>query len=228
MDEKQQVEETEEVTKAPPPPRFIVTNVVRRQSSRLRRAAAPGKPRFKQFVGGQRLLRKQRMFLTPQRFEELQHELYEKVMAGAIEITAPDGTLLRCDARGRLVAKNGSSLTTLGEKPVVKADKTEKVEKTEKVDPPKSEKKDEPPKDETKKDEPPKDEPPKAESKTEPDDLTTLPGIASGRAKKLHSQGITTFKQLSEMSPDRLAELLNMTTDQAADICDAASEMGEV
>ena len=69
--------------------------------------------------------------------------------------------------------------------------------------------------------EPPK-PPPAPEKGGGEDELTQLPHVGGGRAKKLASEGIKTFKQVSELGPDKLAKSLNVTADQATEICEAA------
>ena len=78
----------------------------------------------------------------------------------------------------------------------------------------------------------PPDEPPESDEPPEPpksDNLTELPSVGAGRARKLVAAGITTFKQVAEMSPGDVAKILGspVTEDQAAAICDAASEKEE-
>jgi predicted flap endonuclease-1-like 5' DNA nuclease len=209
----------------PPPPRFKITNVVRRVNSRVRRVVAPGRRRFKQFVCGKRLLRKQSILVTPEEMERYKERLYEQVREGAIEITAPDGTVLTSDHLGNLLARKGMEVTVVeeakvrvySEKPGAVKEEAEEAEveetkETEVETPP-------PPP-------PPADEPP---APTEPDDLTELPNVGAGRARKLEAAGITTFKQVAEMAPGALAKVLGspVTEDQAAAISDAASEKEE-
>lgn len=211
----------------PPPPHFKITNVVRRVNSRVRRVVAPGRRRFKQFVCGRRLLRKQSILVTPEEMEEHKERLYEQVREGAIEITAPDGTLLSVDKSGNLTSRKGMELHVVDESaaPRFKG-------KAEKVEEPKVEEPEEAPEIEEPEEEEPTTEPepaPEPPASTESDDLTELPGVGAGRARKLESAGITTFKQIAEMAPESLAKVLGspVTEDQATAICDAASEKEE-
>jgi predicted flap endonuclease-1-like 5' DNA nuclease len=212
----------------PPPPRFKITNVVRRVNTRVRRAVAPGRRRFKQFVCGRRLLRKQSILVTPEEMEKHKDRLYEQVREGAIEITAPDGSVLSADTLGRLVARKGMEVHVVEEAKVPVF--SEKPGPAKEGEEPKAEKKAEesspPPVEEPEPEPEPAPEPP---APTESDDLTELPGVGAGRARKLESAGITTFKQIAEMAPESLAKVLGspVTEDQAAAICDAASEKEE-
>lgn len=204
----------------PPPPRFKITNVVRRVNSRVRRVLAPGKRRFKQYVCGKRLLRKQSMWVTPEEMEAYKERLYEQVREGAIEITAPDGTVLSVDTLGNLVARKGMEVKVVDKVELPK--RPEKKEAT-KDEEPEVEETEEP---EAEEPPPPPEEPaPEPPAPTEPDDLTELPNVGAGRARKLEAAGVTTFKQVAEMSPSDLAKMLGapVTEDQAAAISDAAS-----
>lgn len=209
----------------PPPPRFKITNVVRRVNTRVRRHAAPGRQRFKQYVCGKRLLRKQSILVTPEEMEAHKERLYEQVRAGAIEITAPDGSVLSVDTVGNLVARKGMEITVVDQVAPTHPppSKNRKVEEEETPEPPQTEPETEPEPAEEPETEP---EPP---APTEPDDLTELPGVGAGRAKKLEAAGITTFKQIAETAPGALVKVLGspMTEDQASAICDAASEKEE-
>jgi predicted flap endonuclease-1-like 5' DNA nuclease len=201
-----------ETKKSEPPPRFKITNVVRRVNTRVRRVVAPGKRRFKQYVCGRRLLRNQSTWVTPEEMEAYKERLYEQVREGAIEITAPDGTVLSVDTLGNLVARKGMD-----------------VKVVDKVDLPTRPAKKEAPEVEVTEEPPPEEPAPEPPAPTEPDDLTELPNVGAGRARKLEASGITTFKQIAEMEPSALVKVLGspVTEDQAAAICDAASEKEE-
>lgn len=212
----------DEVKKSEPAtPRFRVTNVVRRVNNRVRRTVAPGRRHFKQFVCGKRLLRKQSIWITPEEMERFKDQLYAQVREGAIEITAPDGSVLSVDIQGNLVTRKGMVVSTVPKGATPSMPKVAPVKAPPVVEPP------HPP--------PAPNDPAKELSPTpEPsssgkDDLTELPGVGAGRAKKLEAAGITTFKQIAEMSPGDLVKILGptVTEDQATDICDAASEKEE-
>jgi predicted flap endonuclease-1-like 5' DNA nuclease len=199
-----------------PQPTYKITNVVRRVQSRLRRAAAPGRGRFKQFVCGKRILRKQTLSVTEDQFKEYEHQLFEQIKAGVIQVVTPEGRLLFADVAGNILARKGMDVRmvapTKGYKPPKKAE-AKKEDDPAKVSEP----------------EPiPEPEPaPEPEPDPEPMDvLTELPGIGLGRARKLEEAGVKTFRQIAEMAPGKLVKLLGptMTEDQAAEICDAASE----
>jgi|GEM_PF-5357784 len=207
----------EKTKKASSPPRFKITNVVRRVNTRVRRAAAPGRRRFKQYVCGRRLLRKQSMTVSAEEMEQYQKRLYEQVREGAIKITAPNGTVLSADVLGNLIARNGRETQLVDKAKVpVYQEKAGAGELNEVPTQP------EPKVEVSGPDEVELDE-------VEPDDLTELPGVGAGRARKLEAAGINTFKQVAEIDPSELVKLLGspVTEDQAANICDAASEKEE-
>lgn len=191
---------------------FEVKNVVRRVQTRLRRAASPGRLRFRQHVAGRRLLRGQTMVLKPKVFELWAEQIYRGVLAGALEVVDPEGVRYFVDGVGNLCKREPG-------KP---------LEKREPAKP-------EPPTNEELETEPEKTELEKTEEKSDTtadlpavDDLTELPGVGPGRAKKLRGAAITTFKQVARMTPADLMKLVGspLTEDQAAEICDAAREEG--
>lgn len=204
------------------PTRYKITNVVRRVNTRVRRVVAPGRRRFKQFVCGKRLLRKQSILVTAEEMEKHKAQLFEQVREGAIQITAPDGSVLCVDTLGNLMSRKGMKLELVDQVHVAKAAPESKPMETEKEDAP-EETKDETPEEEVEETE-------KEDALVPSDDLTDLPGVGPGRAKKLDASGISSFKQLAEMSPGDLVKIVGspLTEDQAATICDAASDKEEV
>jgi predicted flap endonuclease-1-like 5' DNA nuclease len=213
-----QAEEAKAATgeKKPSPPLYKITNVVRRVNTRTRRAAAPGRRRFKQYVCGRRLLRKQTMTVSGREMELYRDQLMEQVKAGAITITAPDGTVISADVHGNIVSRKGLevSVATPPKKEAPKKEEETEQKEEERV----------------KKEEEPLKKVDTVEEESEDvvaDDLTQLPGVGPGRAKKLTASGVVTFKQIAEMSPGDLVKIVGspLTEDQAADICDAASDM---
>jgi predicted flap endonuclease-1-like 5' DNA nuclease len=200
------------------PIRFRVTNVVRRVNSKVRRIVAPGRRHFKQFVCGKRLLRKQSIWISPEEMEKYKAQLYEQVREGAIEIMAPDGSILSVDVRGNLTTRKGMTVTIISTealglsksapapKPIAKVvEEPKHVEVAVSLPAPPA---------------------PTTPVSVKVNDLTELPGVGAGRAKKLEVAGITTFKQIAEMSPGELVKILGptVTEDQATDICNVASE----
>lgn len=187
-------------------PRYKITNVVRRVNTRIRRVAAPGRRRFKQYVCGKRLLRKQIMWITAAEMEQYKTQLLAQVREGAIEITTPEGAVLRAGIDGRIITQ-GPGAALIGKEPAAPPPPpppTEAPAVTPQVEVPEHDQVPEP----------------------KADTLTELPGVGIGRARKLEAAGITTFKQIAEMAPGALLKILGppMTEDQAADICNAASE----
>ena len=66
--------------------------------------------------------------------------------------------------------------------------------------------------------------PPEELAAAEPDDLTELPGIGGGRAKKLAEAGVTTFAGVVELGAQGLMDLLGLNEEAAAEIIAAAQE----
>lgn len=58
----------------------------------------------------------------------------------------------------------------------------------------------------------------------EPDDLTDLVHIGTGRAKRLNAEGVETFRQLVELGEGKLDSMLDITRDQADEIIEDAKE----
>ena len=173
--------EAESKKSEPAPPRFKITNVVRRVNNRVRRAMAPGRRRFKQFVCGKRLLRKQSIWVSPEEMEKHQAQLLEQVREGAIEITTPDGVVLSADIHGRIVGRRGMEIFLAEdlEKPASTPLKEVETKPERKMEP---------------KVEAPAPTPPPPPAQVEPvqeetpasskvDNLTELPGVGAGRAR---------------------------------------------
>lgn len=89
-------------------PVYIIKNVVRRVQTRLRRTAAPGRRRFKQYIGSYRLLRNQSLRLTPEEAEKYQVRILDGIREGALEMTDPDGWRYYADLRGHLWRQKGN------------------------------------------------------------------------------------------------------------------------
>lgn len=84
--------------KRPPKPVVVyhVHSLVRDVSTRTARAAAPQRPRFKQYLGGGmlRLVRKRPTVVTEDLLKKLLNELREKEAQGILKVTTPDGVLI--------------------------------------------------------------------------------------------------------------------------------------
>jgi predicted flap endonuclease-1-like 5' DNA nuclease len=68
-------------------------------------------------------------------------------------------------------------------------------------------------------------EAPEEEEPSEPDDLTAIPGIGPGRAKKLYAAGLDTFGKLMSAGTEMLAEIINVDEDTAEAMISAAGDM---
>lgn len=181
---------------------FVVKNMVRRVQTRLQRAASPGRIRFKQFIGGKRLLRNQKMLLTRAQFKTSSKEILAGIKCGALEVTDPAGWVFFVGTNGVIYQRKGTEVNLYVEEQLecsVEANANNDIlPSTPEVVPP----------------------------AVKPNNLTELPGIGSGRARKLQASGITTFKQIADLSPTKLAKLLGgpTTEEQAAEICKAAAK----
>jgi hypothetical protein len=187
---------------------FTIVNSVRRVETRIRRAAAPTRARFKQYVCGRRLLRKQSIKVSPEDMKKYEQQLREQLEAGAIRIFDPSGIEILppgYQAPGRPFIRATSSREMKAPTPEPKSAAPEPVSPPE-----------------------PEPEPETAVDQESPeaDDLTSLQGVGAGRVSKLANSGITTFKRLAGMDPKVLAKLLGspMTETQASALIEAAKK----
>ncbi len=183
----------------PKGPVYLVENTVRRVGTRLHRAKSPTRHRFKLFIAGQRLIRNDKLSLSEAQFKANEKQIHELVLAGKVALHLPDGTKITSTVGGKLIHTNRTGAVQASPEPSVPST------------PPAAA----PP--------PPVPVQPEPQAVLE-DDLTELPNIGSGRAKKLHNAGITTFDQVADMQPDKLAELLGLTEDAVVEIIEAAKE----
>lgn len=71
---------------------YVVHNTARSRTNRMLRAASPGKPGMKQYIGGEhRLVRGRPVTLTDDQFAAHLEELRSKSAAGAVEVFTTDG-----------------------------------------------------------------------------------------------------------------------------------------
>lgn len=89
-------------TKAAPAP-FLIENVVRREGTRLHRARSTTRHRFKQFIGGQRVLRNQKLPLTPDQFKLHEKQIVQMLLDGAIAVHTPDGLRVTTTPGGQYI-----------------------------------------------------------------------------------------------------------------------------
>jgi predicted flap endonuclease-1-like 5' DNA nuclease len=187
---------------------YVIKNMVRRVQTRTQRAACPGRTRFKQFIGGRRLLRNQKMKLTDDQFKAAHKEIMDGIKCGALELTDPAGWTFFVGTDGVVYQRKGDKVERLIEiksnTESINKDYFPKVESaiTEKV---------------THKNI-------SSTKEIKSDSLTELPGIGAGRARKLEAANIKTFKQVAEMTPAQLAKVLGAPTteEQAVEIHKAA------
>jgi len=199
---------------------YIIKNVVRRVQSRLRRYAGPTRLKFKQFVAGRRLLRNQSMPLDAETFGKYSKEILEGVRAGALEVIDPDGWRYFADVHGSVSRSRGMEVVSLEPKKAQAGEPPHPppAEPTGDVDAPNPPTTGEAPLEETDTAEE------TVSGEVEPDDLTELPGVGSGRAKKLVEAGVVSFSQIAAMEPESLAELLGVTEEVAENIIEAADQ----
>lgn len=184
-------------------PVYYVENTVRRVGTRMHRVMSPTRHRFKIFINGQRLLRSKKMPLNAEQFATNEKKLVEMCLAGQVAIYTPDGVKVTTTHTGLfiLTKPNGAQkVLAQGEIPTCfGGDGVALVQKT-----------------------------PAAKevvtSAKELDDLTTLPGIGSGRARKLVEGGIETFAAVVELGIEGLMEVLNITEEVAEEVIDAADQ----
>lgn len=197
---------------------FVVKNMVRRVQTRLQRAASPRRLRFKQFIGGKRLLRNQKMLLTRAQFKTSSKEILAGIKCGALEVTDPAGWVFFVGTNGVIYQRKGTEVNLYVEEQLecsVEANANNNIlPSTPEIVPP------------AVKHENKIASVPIPAKEAKPNNLTELPGIGSGRARKLQASGITTFKQIADLSPTKLAKLLGgpTTEEQAAEICKAAAK----
>lgn len=180
---------------------YYVENTVRRVGTRLHRARSATRHRFKIFIGGQRLLRNKKLPLTEEAFKFHEARIKELILAGKVALHMPDGTRITSSPDGKLIYTRKDGAVRVGEAPAAPKPAPKKAEA---APPP----------------------PPEVEvvETQEPDDLTILPGIGAGRARKLEAEGIFTFQSLVEAGPEKLASILGVTEEVAAEVVAAASE----
>lgn len=92
---------------APQPEVFHIHNLTRSVSTRLQRAKAAQRPRFKQLLGGGivRLVRGRPVPITKPMVERLLLELIQKEKEGILKVTTPDGRLVDLSTLKPLEAK---------------------------------------------------------------------------------------------------------------------------
>lgn len=180
---------------------YYVENIVRRQGSRLHRAKSAVRHRFKQFIAGQRLLRNKKLPLTESQFKAEEGKIRDLVKAGVLALYLPDGTRITTLLDGRMVRMpKGGRLQIEGQIEVPKvaakpAPAPKEIELEETTEP------------------------------AEEQDLTVLPNIGPGRAKKLMADGIINYKGVVLAGVSGLVELLGVTEELAEDIVAAAKGM---
>jgi len=196
---------------------YYVENTVRKVGTRLHRAMSATRHRFKLFIAGQRLLRGQKLSLTPEQFHKEEKKIREMVLAGQLALYMPDGMRITSLPDGRLVYTRADGAVKIGDAPLPKEEKPapkavplvevkpavavvnpEAVQKLVKEEP---------------------------VAKKEPQDLTVLPNIGAGRAKKLEANAIRYYHQVVEMGVSGLVELLGVTEEVAEEIIDKATEL---
>lgn len=203
-------------------PIFQVENTVRKVGSRLHRAMSPTRHRFKQYIAGKRLLRNKKLSLSEAEFRQNEEQIVELVLAGIVAVHTPENIRVTSLPAGEFVlTKMGSGATKIlakGEIPTCFGG--EGVSLVQETDTPEGPK--------TNTESPTEEEletKPEESDVTEmtPDDLTELPNIGAGRARKLEFAGIATFQDVSGRK-NELTSLLNVTDDVAAEIAEAAFE----
>jgi predicted flap endonuclease-1-like 5' DNA nuclease len=192
---------------------FYVVNTVRRVGTRMHRALSARRHRWQLWIAGQRLLRNKKLPLSEEKFRAEESKIHEMLMAGQIAVITPDNIKVTTTPTGQYVLTKletgATKLLAKGEKPSCFGGAVAEVKKAEpKVAPVV---------------EAPVEPEPEVESK--PDDLTELPNIGGGRARKLEASGVTSYAQVVEMGAASLMELLNVTEEVAEEIVAAAADL---
>lgn len=200
---------------------YYVENTVRKVGTRFHRALSATRHRFKLFVAGQRLIRGQKIPLTAAQFQQEEKKIHEMVLAGKVALYLPDGMRITSTHTGDLIytKPNGASK-------IVKKDELPPRGEAKKVvakDAPPAPVEVEPAPEVPTEAVPLVEEEPSA--KLEPQDLTVLPGIGAGRAKKLEANAIHYYHQVVEMGVAGLVDLLGVTEEVAEEIIDKATEL---
>lgn len=199
---------------AEPTKNYFIENTVGRSGTRMHRVKSPGRQRSTLFLAGQRFLTGKKIALTEAQFEGMKEQLYRWVLEGRITIHQPDGTRITSLHTGQFIhtRKDGA---------------TKQVDTLGGVSAPKGVNMDIPP---------PPDAPPVPEPVvewTEPQvieekhDLTELPNIGSGRARKLEARGISRYHQVIDLGVTGLVEMLGLTEEVAQEIVDKAAELSK-
>ena len=190
---------------------YYVENTVRKVGTRMHRVKSPTRHRFKLFINGQRLLRSKKMPLNEDQFRLNEKKLVEMCLAGAVAIYTPEGIKVTTTHTGLFILTKPSGAVKVleqGELPTCfGGEGVALVQKAPAKPAPK-----------------PVEEPEVVTSASEPDDLTALPGIGAGRARKLEGLGINSFAAVVELGVDGLVETLNVTEEVAEEVIDAAKE----
>lgn len=190
---------------------YVIKNVVRRVQTRLRRQIAPGRLRFKQYIGNHRLLRNQLLVLKEDEFNKYLSVIEDGVRCGSLEVVDPQGTTWRATPRGEIekIGKFGGVMAReITPQPVPPAPvPTPPAPELVVMEQPDVDFTDDVVK----------------------DNLTDLPHIGVGRARKLEAAGVISFSQISEMSPMELVKLIGapFTEDHAIEACEKAMSLKE-
>lgn len=194
---------------------YYVENTVRKVGTRFHRALSATRHRFKLFVAGQRLIRGQKISLTAAQFQQEEKKIHEMVLAGKVALYLPDGMRITSTHTGDLIYTKPT-----GASKIVKKD-----ELPPRVEDKKPAAKAAPPPAPVEVVPEPEPEPEPVAEATEPQDLTVLPGIGAGRARKLEASGVSNYYQVVELGAAGLVELLGVTEEVAEEIIEKATEL---
>lgn len=200
---------------------FYVVNTVRRVGTRMHRALSARRHRWQLWIAGQRLLRNKKLPLSEEKFRAEESKIHEMLMAGQIAVITPDNIKVTTTPTGQYVLTKletgATKLLDKGEKPSCFGRLDSMVKGPEKTPTP--------PKTAAPEPEPEEAVEPEPEVESKPDDLTELPNIGGGRARKLESAGVNSYAQVVAQGVQGLMELLNVTEEVAEEIIAAASEL---
>jgi hypothetical protein len=195
---------------------YFIENTVGRPGTRLHRAKSPMRQRATIFIAGQRLLTGKKIAMTEEQFEGMKAQLYQMVLEGRVSIHQPDGTRITSLHTGQFILTRKDGATKQVDS--LKGVSIPKPPNVEIPPPPTAPPVPEPVVDWV--------EPPSVDEKLQ-QDLTELPNIGSGRAKKMVARGVSNYHQVIKLGVAGLVDMLGLTEEVAQEIMDKATELSK-
>lgn len=199
---------------------FRVVNTVRRVGTRMHRAKSARRQRWQLWIAGQRLLRNKELRLTEEAFRNEESNILTMLKSGEIALVSPDNVKVTTTPDGQFVLTKSTGATKMlakGEIPSCFSPTLGKVAKPVAGPPPAPEPAPAPAP-------APAPEPQAPKEHGKPQDLTELPHVGAGRARKMEASGVDSFAKVVERGAKGLINILGVTPDLAEDIVDAAKK----